>query len=282
MIKFEDTEVGGWIPAIKRGMRNPKNSWHLSDSDMYYPNIFVLGQNDKRLAMTLAKGGAVHAKYRRMITVWVDITAPLYWWKEFDTYKVGTVSNSCSTMHKIHSRPLTIDDFSVDYIPEDSFAMRRFRELIDCCNDYRQRFIDTGDKTYWDILIQLLPSSYNQKRTIQLDYETLASIYKWRKNHKLAEWRKMCRWIEELPYSELITVIEDIPPVTTFFEYDKSNEPLATLEHDDLHFEDYSHSDKKVGDKHYKKESIFTRICDAFDTWKEGIKDLFFFWKDWC
>ena len=208
MIDIDMTEVYGWEAAI-RGMRNPMNSWGKSDSTFapvfappaeYVPEI---GFNDRDLMMRLAKGGSVHAKYRRMITVTCDITAPLYWWKEFDTYKVGTVANSCSTMHKIHSRPLTLDDFSHEHLLP--WAVSALGRTIIIINAARADFIETKDKEQWWQMIQLLPSSYNQKRTVLLNYEVLAGIYPSRKDHKLDEWRKFCEWIKELPYSEIIT-----------------------------------------------------------------------------
>lgn len=213
MIKIENTEVTGLRPAI-RGMRNPMNSWDKSDQ---------LGPNDHNLMMNLAKGGPVHAKYRRMITVYLDITAPLYWWKEFDTYKVGTVANSCSTMHKIHAKEFTLNDFSCEHLITDEYeglwrdeygmsyrgsANEFFGLIIQVLNHYRNHYLETKDKTYWWQMIQLLPSSYNQKRTVMLNYEVLAGIYPMRKDHKLDEWRKFCRWIEKLPYSEIITLAE--------------------------------------------------------------------------
>jgi hypothetical protein len=207
MIKFENYEVVGWEHAI-RGMRNPKNSWERSDSDFVFDNgsfedVVVIGPNDHELMMKLANGGPVHAKYRRMITVYVDITAPLYWWKEFDTYKVGTVANSCSTMHKIHERDLTIDDFSHEHLNNDSTIC--LAHTIDIINLYRNKFMTLDAKNYWNQMIQLLPSSYNQKRTVMMNYEVLAGIYPHRKNHKLDEWHRFCDFIESLPYSEIIT-----------------------------------------------------------------------------
>ena len=206
MIKIENTEVVGWEHAV-RGMRNPMNSWDKSDSYRHLnmdtlQSSYVFGNNDFKLAMKLAKGGSVHAKYRRMITVYVDITAPLYWWKEFDTYKVGTVANSCSTMHKIHEKEFTLEDFSCEKLHENS--MNLLGEIIDELNYNREVFVKTKDKEYWEQMIQLLPSSYNQKRTIMLNYEVLVGMYRDRKNHKLDEWRELCKWIESLPYSELI------------------------------------------------------------------------------
>ena len=209
MIKIEKTEIFGWEAAI-RGMRNPMNSWDKSDSSFlpvyappaeYVPEI---GVNDYKLMMKLAKGGAVHAKYRRMINITCDITAPLYWWKEFDTYKVGTVANSCSTMHKIHAKEFTLDDFSYEHLlPGCVETLENTIELLNYC---RMLFIDTKDKIHWWQMIQLLPTSYNQKRTVQLNYEVLVGLYKWRKDHKLDEWHVFCDWIKSLPYSELITM----------------------------------------------------------------------------
>lgn len=216
---------------IIEGMRNPLNSWHLSDS--YNTHIedpetmeiadfeFFLGENDHRLMMSLAKGGAVHAKYRRMIPVFMTINAPFYWWKEFDTYKVGTVANSCSTMHKIHAKEFTLEDFSHEHLigneggvdnwwHDEDFneywsAEDVLIQTVYVLNFYRKKFLETKDKQYWWQMIQLLPSSYNQKRTVMMNYEVLANIYKSRKNHKLDEWVDLCHWIERLPYSELIT-----------------------------------------------------------------------------
>ena len=274
MIKLENYEVLGWEHAI-RGMRNPMNSWEKSDSDFHarrelrycdndivcfydeygQPHLYDgvnIGENDHSLMMRLSKAGPVHGKFRRMITVYVDITAPLYWWKEFDTYKVGTVANSCSTMHKIHEKEFTLEDFScehlIDSVPEDPFIGEvpngvsvcvdddgdtgclavvchgNYHEghsytdalyvsqkdildmfVIPSLNTNRNAYLKTKDKKYWWQMIQLLPSSYNQKRTIMLNYEVLANIYQYRKDHKLDEWREFCKWIEELPYSEIIT-----------------------------------------------------------------------------
>lgn len=222
MIKIEKTEVMGWEAAI-RGMRNPMNSWEKSDSsigvahrDTYVQVIqpcdcnpgYFIGTNDAYLMNKLAAGGPVHAKYRRMITVYADITAPLYWWKEFDTYKVGTVANSCSTMHKIHEKEFTLEDFSTEHLyPEVREAFEN--TIIKALNEARRMYNFLSDtpskKDAWWQMIQLLPSSYNQKRTVMLNYEVLVGIYKWRKNHKLDEWRTLCEWIETLPYSEIIT-----------------------------------------------------------------------------
>lgn len=217
MIKIEKTDVYGWDAAI-RGMRNPMNSWDKSDTtwvndsdnrqgiefDFYSLNKKVIGDNDIDLMKRLASAGPVHAKYRRMINVTCDITAPLYWWKEFDTYKIGTVANSCSTMHKIHSRPLTLHDFSIEYLEPESKEV--FMGVIASLNALREYYCDFNNKSDWYQMIQLLPTSYNQKRTIQMNYEVLVGMYRDRKNHKLDEWHTLCDWIRELPYSELITL----------------------------------------------------------------------------
>ena len=201
MIKFDNIEVSGFEAAI-RGMRNPLNSWDKIDSDF---KTDTLGENDYKLAMKLAKAGTDHRKFMRMINVTVDITAPLYWWKEADTYKVGTVCNSTSTMHKIHAKKFTLDDFSTEHLM--GFSWDRLYDLIEHLNWCREKFIETKNKDYWWQMIQLLPSSYNQKRTIQLNYEVLANIYKSRNNHKLDEWRDFCIWIKSLPYSEFIITV---------------------------------------------------------------------------
>lgn len=231
MIKIENTEVMGWEAAI-RGMRNPMNSWEKSDSvfisssycdeewefdlaKICHGKAPIVKTNDLDLMMRLRNGGPVHAKYRRMITVYVDITAPLYWWKEFDTYKVGTVANSCSTMHKIHEKEFTLEDFSTEHLKTGPLDIL-FR-TINQLNIWRDVYIngypaESGcpeippkDKDSWWQMIQLLPSSYNQRRTVMLNYEVLSNIYEWRKDHKLDEWRELCKWIETLPYSEIIT-----------------------------------------------------------------------------
>ena len=238
MIKLEKTEVMGWEAAI-RGMRNPMNSWGKSDSFECVENVpifaecedcpfnyddgishrcqkcpeltkYVVGPNDHELMMKLAAGGPTHAKYRRMIVVYVDITAPLYWWKEFDTYKVGTVANSCSTMHKIHEKEFTLEDFSTEHLfPEVREAFET--TIISALNMARDSFVRKPHrKDYWWQMIQLLPSSYNQKRTVMLNYEVLAGLYPMRKNHKLDEWHVFCDWIEELPYSEIIIGSESV------------------------------------------------------------------------
>ena len=244
MIKMEHTVSANaeQMKFIIEGMRNPMNSWSKSDSDWYVISDeedkqsviehdsandldYLLGHNDYELMRNLSMAGADHRKFMRMISVYVRITAPLYWWKEFDTYKVGTVSNSCSTMHKITSKEFTEQDFSTDHLgsryynpTDDIFAIEFpgeqpfnatctdvLRLLINILNYYRKKYIDTGDKEYWWKIIQLLPSSYNQTRNVMLNYEVLANIYKSRKNHKLDEWREFCIWIEGLPYSDLIT-----------------------------------------------------------------------------
>ena len=276
MIKIENTQVVGWEPAI-RGMRNPMNSWETSDSfflerighgDAYGHDLLgnekcitseeienrpddenmiadhgvLFGPNDLGLMKKLAVGGSVHAKYRRMIAVYADITAPLYWWKEFDTYKVGTVANSCSTMHKIHAKEFTLEDFSTehlifdkdvpleeydkiaeqtawealndnycgytddDFVNYNSFPGESIKYTIAFLNRARELYLKTKDKKYWWQMIHLLPSSYNQKRTVMMNYEVLAGIYPMRKDHKLDEWHDFCDWIKKLPYSEVITL----------------------------------------------------------------------------
>lgn len=211
MINIEDIEVTGWESAV-RGMRNPLNSWDKSDSDYIITPLglnlgFSIGDADLDLMKRLAKAGSDHAKYRRFINVTADITAPLYWWKEYDTYKVGTVANSCSTMHKIQAKEFTLDDFSHEYLNCDSLHL--LAGLIKCLNVYREEFINTKNKGYWWQMIQLLPNSYNQRRTVQLNYEVLANIYHSRRTHKLDEWSDFCKCIESLPYSELITGGDD-------------------------------------------------------------------------
>ena len=227
MIKITHTDVVGWEHAI-RGMRNPLESWNKSDSyfdyerhntddlevDYQLDEAFYLGVNDQNLMKRLCKAGTDHRKFMRMIVVYTDITAPLYWWKEFDTYKVGTVANSCSTMHTVHKHAFSHGDFSYEQLLDEPVTDRDGRIvssqaglnlIIDILNIYRKKFIDTKDKKYWWQMIQLLPSSYNQKRTVMLNYEVLANMYKSRKDHKLDEWHEFCDWIRELPYSELIT-----------------------------------------------------------------------------
>ena len=233
MIVLDKTEVVGWEHAI-RGMRNPMNSWDKSDS---YPAVdcgrcgkieregicnkedrdctgfecYEIGPNDLALMKKLRNAGTDHRKFMRMIVVYVDITAPLYWWKEFDTYKVGTVANSCSTMHKIHAKEFTLDDFSCEHLLGDNEgrdvdeAIGVLNMTIDLLNIRRIQYLETKDKEFWWEMIQLLPTSYNQKRTVMMSYEVLANTYKSRRNHKLDEWHGFCDWVESLPYSELIT-----------------------------------------------------------------------------
>jgi hypothetical protein len=230
MIKIENTSVFGWEAAI-RGARNPMNSWDRSDShwglaegEVDYDGklAYYIGENDLKLLRNLAKAGNDHGKFMRMINVTCDITAPLYWLKEYDTYKVSTVANSCSTMHKIHAKEFTLDDFSCEHLIDDfdvdveipgtdhttSGAMEIMYMTIDVLNGYRSKFLETKEKKYWWQMIQLLPSSYNQRRTVQLNYAVLKAMYHARKHHKLDEWREFCQWIESLPYSELITEVE--------------------------------------------------------------------------
>lgn len=250
MIRIEKDSIYGLEEAI-RGMRNPMNSWNRSDSIKCSPNCdcvgtcnncmgnICIGDNDRKLMLNLRKAGTDHRKFMRMITVYVDITAPLYWWKEFDTYKVGTVANSCSTMHKIAAKPFEVSDFSVEHLMvdtddndcpmlqdpndmENAFNPQNiFMLTLRMLNACRVKYLvalktekETGfpAKDIWWQMIQLLPSSYNQKRTVMLNYEVLTNIYKSRKNHKLDEWRTLCEWIEGLPYSELICWSEDEKP----------------------------------------------------------------------
>lgn len=239
MLKIKNVELHGWEPGI-RGMRNPKNSWKKSDSKFvttdgdhhdicgnfgplygsYGWKEAVIGENDLNLMTTLRDAGTDHRKFMRMIVVYMDVTAPLYWWKEYDTYKVGTVTNSCSTMHKIADKEFTFDDFSHEKliksvcmgIQEQHIRISPIQALattIECLNSYRDLYLQTKDKRYWWQMIQLLPSSYNQRRTVMLNYEVLANIYKSRRNHKLDEWYTFCDLIESLPYSELITGREE-------------------------------------------------------------------------
>ena len=223
MIKIENYEVVGWEHTI-RGMRNPMNSWDRSDSgfcdiigdnfgDIIKPENYRVGPNDHDLMQRLASGGSDDRKFMRMITVYLDVTAPLYWWKEFDTYKVGTVANSCSTMHKIHAKEFTMKDFSCEHLTEPAIsilkntieALNQARDLYLGYDGFKHQWGDWEKKHYWWQMIQLLPSSYNQKRTVMLNYEVLKNIYHARKNHKLDEWHYFCDWIESLQYSELIT-----------------------------------------------------------------------------
>lgn len=202
MIDIRIPSIYGWTEAI-RGMRNPLNSWKNSDSDINEYGEGEIGPKDLKLMKSLGTAGPSHGKYKRMITVYADITAPLYWWKEFDTYKIGTVANSCSTMHKIQEKAFGLSDFSHEHLNETSLDI--LSKVIELLNDYRLKFIEQKDKTYWWQMIQMLPSSYNQKRTVMLNYEVLTNIYNTRKGHKLDEWEKFREWIRSLPYSELIT-----------------------------------------------------------------------------
>ncbi len=202
MLKIENTSTFGWKAAI-RGMRNPKNSWAQIDSVVVNGNGFIVGNNDYDLMYRLASAGTDHGKFMRMITVYLDVTAPLYWWKEFDTYKVGTVANSCSTMYKIHAKEFALDDFSHEHLNDESAEY--LSKLVDLLNSYRKLFLEDKNKSWWWQLIQLLPSSYNQRRTVMLNYAVLQNIYHARKNHKLDEWHTFCDWIESLPYSDLMT-----------------------------------------------------------------------------
>ena len=226
MLKIENVELHGWEPGI-RGMRNPKNSWKKSDSKFvttdgdhhdicckfgpwygsYVWKEAVIGENDLNLMTTLRDAGTDHRKFMRMIVVYMDVTAPLYWWKEYDTYKVGTVANSCSTMHKIAEKEFTLDDFSCEHLI--GIAKDDLHGTTSVLNHFRKLYLQSKDKKYWWQMIQLLPSSYNQRRTVMLNYEVLANIYKSRRNHKLDEWHTFCDLIESLPYSELITGREE-------------------------------------------------------------------------
>lgn len=220
MIKFENTDVYGFEAAI-RGMRNPMNSWDKSDSfeldcklfpcegcafeplcEERYPRAHKVGENDLALMRKLANAGDDHGKFARFINVTVDVTAPLYWWSEFDTYKIGTVANSCSKMHKIHAKEFKLEDFSHEHLLDRGTAA--LEQTVDTLNMYRNFYIETKNKNFWWQLIQLLPSSYNQRRTVQLNYQVLNRIVKARKNHKLDEWHVFCAWIEKLPYFKAI------------------------------------------------------------------------------
>ena len=201
MIKIENIDVYGFEVAI-RGARNPMNSWDRMDSG-YNNGKFEIGENDYKLLKNLTIAGPEHRKWNRMVTVTMDITAPLYWWKEYDTYKVGTVANSCSTMHKIQAKEFVLDDFSHEHLGE--YLEWLLSEVILELNENREKFNRTKDKDYWWRMIQLLPTSYNQKRTVHLNYEVLGTIYHQRRHHKLDEWVEFCDTIKALPYSEFIT-----------------------------------------------------------------------------
>lgn len=205
MLKIENAETFGWEAAI-RGLRNPFNSWSKSDSRWSSPDengtdtpMFIVGENDLKLASALANSGPDDGKFLRMIHVQLDVTAPLYWHKEADQYKVGTVTDSCSTMHKIHAKEFTMDDFSHEHLYS---PLHDLKPTVDLLNMYRERFIETKDKEDWWQLIQLLPSSYNQRRTWDLNYAVLRNIYHARRNHKIDEWHTLCDWIETLPYAK--------------------------------------------------------------------------------
>ena len=205
MLKIEKTKVIGWEASI-RGLRNPMNSWHLSDT-RYDCNGFVLstpviGEKDLDLMKRLVKAGPEHAKFLRYLTVYADWTGPLYWWKEADTYRAGLEKNSTSTMHRIHAKPFEFKDFSVDHLQAP--ALMTMARLIDLLNEYRDAYVMTKNKDYWWQMIQMLPSSYNQKRTVMVNYATLRNMYHQRQNHKLDEWHTFCQWVETLPYSELM------------------------------------------------------------------------------
>ena len=244
MIKIENVSIVGWEPAI-RGARNPMNSWEKSDSlifdystdgedgwgelvchDIFFKrtkivpedwntsidNNILIGPNDLKLLTNLAKAGSDEAKFRRMIVVYLDVTAPMYWWKEADTYKVGTVRNSCSTMHKLHAKEFTLEDFSHEQLVG---GLPMLTTTIDILNIARGRFLKSKDKSDWWQMIQLLPSSYNQRATLMLNYEVLANMYHARKNHKLDEWREFCKWIETLPYAQELIVCQTIENLPT-------------------------------------------------------------------
>ena len=211
MIKIDEVETYGWQAAI-RGMRNPKNSWDKSDTTQCcgcdkdcasINNKLCVGNADLKLMKPLGAAGTDHGKYLRMITVTADITAPLYWWKEYDTYKVGTVANSCSTMHKIQAKEFVLSDFSTEHLSATNLIV--FSMVIDAMNNARLDFLQRKDKKDWWQMIQMLPTCYNQKRTVQLNYAVLKNMYHSRQNHKLDEWREFCKWVETLPYSQLIT-----------------------------------------------------------------------------
>ncbi|MFR1449729.1 MAG: hypothetical protein ACLSXC_05865 [Beduini sp.] len=206
MIKIERTSVMNFENAI-RGARNPMNSWHRQDSYYDEKGNFIFGENDLNLAKRLAHAGSDHRKFMRQIFVSVDFTAPLYWWKEFDTYKVATVANSTSTMHKIASKPFSLDDFSHDHMNE--VALHSLSQVIEALEHLRQDYLKTKDKTTWYSMIQLLPSSYNQMRTVTMNYESLVNIYHARKNHKLNEWHEVCDWIKLLPYANDLVTFEN-------------------------------------------------------------------------
>ena len=204
MIKLENTVLASseQMSFIIQGLRNPMNSWDKSDSKYNDLDEYKIGANDLGLMKRLSAAGTDHRKFMRMMPVYVRITAPFYWWKEFDTYKVGTVANSCSTMHKIQAKEFTVDDFSTEHLYDDEYEL--LKKVIEALNGDRELYLESLKKNDWWQMIQLLPSSYNQTRNVMLNYEVLANIYKSRKDHKLDEWREFCKWIKSLPYSELI------------------------------------------------------------------------------
>lgn len=211
MLKIEKVVTPSWEQweIVIEGMRNPKNSWDRIDSkfDVKSSDTEIwLGGNDKKLMKTLVAGGPVHAKFRRMLPVFITLSAPLYWWKEADTYRVGVVRNSCSTMHKIQAKEFTLDDFSTENL--NDYALQNLKQTIEVLNYNRERFLKTKDKEYWWQLIQLLPSSYNQKATIMVNYEVLYNMYMWRKNHKLDDWHTFCDMIETLPYADILITLQ--------------------------------------------------------------------------
>ena len=329
MLKIENVEVTGWEHAI-RGMRNPKNSWDKSDSEfgvLWSENrhadvvvedddnwISYIGPNDRKLMMTLRNAGTDHRKFMRTIAVYLDITAPLYWWKEFDTYKVGTVANSCSTMHKIHAKEFDFSDFSFENLiniyhdldhdkcviisePDENgqgpayyFDPSSLLEVVvDMLNKARSLYLQTKDKQYWWQMIQLLPSSYNQKRTVMLNYEVLANMYKSRRNHKLDEWHTLCDWMETLPYSELITGERKQPNWTPsdqgrVLNYILENDPRRDVEnvavriaHPSPYVVDYiavGYDDPDAKRVWYSFDMTKVSIVEALDAVKEDIAKM--------
>ena len=299
MLKIENTEVVGWEHAI-RGMRSPMNSWDKSDSEFvpgmledeqtYSPAHFEIGPNDKKLMMTLRNAGTDHRKFMRMIVVYADITAPLYFWKEFSTYKVGTVANSCSTMHTIHKKEFDISDFSTEHlITGPDSPLELMHNTIAMLNTMRKIYLETKNKKYWWQLIQLLPSSYNQKRTVMLNYEVLCNMYKSRRNHKLDEWHTLCDWMETLPYSELITgepsgwkpedqgrvlnyILQNDPrrdamnvAVRIFHPYPNIIDYVAV---------DYDDDDPKFGTVWYSFDMTKVTVIEALDAIKKAIAKM--------
>lgn len=207
MLRIENVDVFGWEAAL-RGMRNPLNSWEKSDSHFWEITPVEVGDNDLALMKKLCKAGTDHRKFMRMINVTCDITAPMYWWSECDTYKVGTVRNSCSKMHTIHVKPFILDDFSHEGCDQIPAAMDVLEHAVNVCEHLRKLYNDTQDKKYWRALIEILPESFNMRATLQLNYEVLENMYHSRKAHKLDEWREFCKWVEALPYNEIITGID--------------------------------------------------------------------------